>query len=99
MREDEPIFLDERLVDRLHEKSLGRFGGASGIRDIAGLASAIDAPRNFYHYENEADLFELAAAYAFHIAEAQAYLDGNKRTAVSSAISFLKMNPSSRPRD
>lgn len=38
------------------------------------------------------DLYDVAAAYAFHIAEAQAFIDGNKRTAVSAALSFLGKN-------
>jgi death-on-curing protein len=37
-------------------------------------------------------LFDIAASYAFHIAEAQAFLDGNKRTAVAAALTFLKGN-------
>lgn len=38
------------------------------------------------------DLYDVAAAYAFHIAEAQAFLDGNKRTAAATALAFLGMN-------
>jgi death-on-curing protein len=37
-------------------------------------------------------LFEMAAAYAFHIAENQPFLDGNERTAVLSAVVFLELN-------
>ena len=37
-------------------------------------------------------MFDIAASYAFHIAEAQAYLDGNKRTAVAAALTFLRGN-------
>lgn len=33
-----------------------------------------------------------AAAYAFHIAQAQAFLDGNKRTAITTALAFLEEN-------
>ena len=38
------------------------------------------------------DSFDLAAAYAFHLAENQPYLDGNKRTAVTTALVFLELN-------
>jgi death-on-curing protein len=38
------------------------------------------------------DLFDIAAAYAFHIAEGQCFLDGNKRTAVAAALNFLANN-------
>ena len=34
----------------------------------------------------------MAAAYAFHIAENQPFLDGNKRAALASALVFLKIN-------
>ena len=34
----------------------------------------------------------MAAAYAFHIAENQPFLDGNKRTALSSVLTFLRLN-------
>ncbi len=37
-------------------------------------------------------LFEMAAAYAFHIAENHPFVDGNKRTALNAAIVFLGLN-------
>jgi death on curing protein len=46
---------------------------------------------NVYHYGN-GDLYEIAAGYAYHIAESQAFLDGNKRTAVQAALGFLEGN-------
>lgn len=79
------------MIDVLHSRSLNEHGGLAGIGDEGGLESAICAPQNVFFYEG-GDLFEVAAAYAFHIAEAQAYLDGNKRTAVSSALVFLRSN-------
>ena len=48
-------------------------------------------PQNVY-FCWEGDLYEVAAAYAFHIAESQAYLDGNKRTGVQAAADFLEIN-------
>ncbi len=44
-----------------------------------------------FHY-GSGDLFDVAAAYAFHIAQAQACFDGNKRTAVAAAFLFLELN-------
>jgi death-on-curing protein len=38
------------------------------------------------------DLYEIAAAYAYHFAESQSYLDGNKRTGVQAALDFLEVN-------
>lgn len=60
-----------------------------GIRDSGGLSSAVGQPLNDYFY-GQADLFAIAAAYAFHIAQAQAFLDGNKRTAITSRIKLSR---------
>ena len=82
----------------LHEESLSRFGGSSGIGDLGMVESALGAAQNTYWY-GRGDLFDIAAAYAFHIAESQAFVDGNKRTAAASAISFLTVNGVSFPKD
>lgn len=44
------------------------------------------------------DDFEVAAAYAFHLTEAQAYLDGNKRVGIMAALTFLAMQGHRRER-
>ena len=45
------------------------------------------------------DLFEMAAAYAFHLAESQAFIDGNKRTGLAAAYVFLALNGHNLSRD
>jgi len=40
----------------------------------------------------QGDLAAIAAAYAFHIAQNQPFLDGNKRAAMGSALTFLEVN-------
>lgn len=87
----EPFFLDFQAVEKLHCDSLAKFGGSPGVRDQPGIESAIAAAMNCYAYAN-GDLFDIAATYAFHIAQAQAFLDGNKRTGVAAALSFLQIN-------
>ena len=86
-----PNFLRREQIDRQHRQSLRLFGGADGIRSEDGLESAIAAPEQEHFYKGT-DIFEIAAAYAFHIAQAQAYIDGNKRTAVACALIFLEGN-------
>lgn len=86
---EEPRFLTLDEVMLIHKRSLMEHGGSSGIRDPGGLDSAVHQPKNDFYY-GHADEFGIAAAYAFHIAEAQAFLDGNKRTALGCAIAFLK---------
>lgn len=38
------------------------------------------------------DLFEMAAAYLFHIVQDHPFVDGNKRTGVVAALIFLELN-------
>ncbi len=61
------------------------------MRDESMVLSSLGAAENV-HYYGGGDLFEIAAAYAFHISQAQAFLDGNKRTAVAAALLFLRAN-------
>ena len=88
---DEPKFLTIDEVILLHEISLDEHGGADEIRDWGAFESAVMQPQNDFWY-GHADHFGVAEAYAYHIAEAQAFLDGNKRTAMSSALAFLELN-------
>jgi death-on-curing protein len=72
---------------------LEAYGGQAGVRDRGSIESAVAMPSqtfggDFVH----ADLFEMAAAYAFHIAENQAFVDGNKRTGLAAALTFLRLN-------
>ena len=57
------------------------------------LEAAIAQPQATFDGEYlHGDLFSMAAAYAFHIGQAQAFLDGNKRTGLLAAIVFLDSN-------
>ncbi|HVW25382.1 MAG TPA: type II toxin-antitoxin system death-on-curing family toxin [Polyangiaceae bacterium] len=87
------VFLALEEILELHREVLDRWGGADGIRDQGLLESAIAMPsaRMYGEYLHE-DCFHMAAAYAFHIAENQPFLDGNKRTGVAAALTFLEMN-------
>jgi death-on-curing protein len=87
----QPAFLALDDVERLHRILIDQFGGIHGVRDRGSIESAVAHPQNVYLY-SECDLANLAAAYAFHIAEAQAFLDGNKRIGIAAAISFLEEN-------
>lgn len=78
-------------VDTLHQRSLAEHGGQDGLRDEHRLESALAQPLHLFTY-GQPDFFDLASAYAFHLAENQPYLDGNKRTAVTTALVFLELN-------
>jgi death on curing protein len=88
-REAEPEFLTREIVEAIHEDQIATRGGLHGLRDENALESAIAAATNVYHYGG-GDVYEIAAAYAYHIAESQAYLDGNKRTGAQAALVFLE---------
>jgi len=95
---DEPRFLKLAEVLHLHDESLARFGGLAGIGNPGLVESALASAQNTFWYGG-GGVFEIAAAYAFHIAEAQAFLDGNKRTAVAAAVLFLRVNGLPFPKD
>lgn len=88
---NEPVFLSREAVDLIHRASLEAFGGADGARDENALESALAQPMH-EHFYRQSDLYAIAAAYAFHIAENQPYIDGNKRTGLLSALNFLAEN-------
>lgn len=75
----------------IHDRQIARHGGAAGMRDIQLLEAAVERPRNKVAY-GEPSLEEIAAAYAFGIAKAHAFVDGNKRTAFVTSATFLRLN-------
>jgi len=84
-------FLKRDLIEALHRMQLDRHGGAHGLRDEGALESALARPENKANYGCE-DIFELAAAYLFGLAKNHAFIDGNKRIAISTAAVFLMEN-------
>jgi death-on-curing protein len=89
----DPIFLSVEEVLGLHDDQLRLFSGSSGLRDRRALESAVAVPASTFDgaYLHQ-DLFHMAAAYAFHIAENQPFVDGNKRTGLNAALVFLDLN-------
>ena len=87
----EPVFLTLDEVYRIHARSLIEHGGSEGTRDPGLVESALASAQNTFNYTN-GDWFDVAASYAFHLAEAQAFVDGNKRTAAVAAMVFLARN-------
>ena len=89
----EPDLLTVEDVLLLHEEQLARYGGGAGVRDAGALDSAVATPRATFdgQFVHE-DLFAMAAAYAFHIAQNQPFVDGNKRTGLAAALVFLDLN-------
>jgi death on curing protein len=91
--ESDPDFLEAEDVMGLHAEALRRHGGTDGLRDPGLLESALAQPKaGFGGQWAHGDLFAMAAAYGFHVAENQPFLDGNKRTALAAALAFLALN-------
>ncbi len=84
-------FVDKFSVLIIHRKSIERFGGIHGLRDAGALESAVNAAETRFHYETE-DAAKLAATYAYHLSQAHAFLDGNKRIAAAVTGVFLEIN-------
>lgn len=88
-----PVFLSLDEVLEIHEQQIDRYGGAHGLRDAAGLESATAMPQATFGGEFlHASIPAMAAAHLFHLCQNHAFLDGNKRTGASAAITFLLMN-------
>lgn len=86
-----PTWVPLSAVLTFHDRQIARHGGAPGLRDPALLEAACARPVNRAAY-GETDLHVLAAAYAFGIAKAHAFVDGNKRTAFVTTLTFLRLN-------
>jgi death-on-curing protein len=89
----QPLFLDLDRVLRTHRSLIEHYGGAEGIHDAGLLHSAIAMPQASFGGEFlHKDLFEVAAAYLYHIVQNHPFVDGNKRTGAAAAIIFLAIN-------
>lgn len=89
----EPSFLTLAEVVDVHNNQIELYGGTHGVRDIHLLQSALAQPEaSFGGVWLHGDIFEMAAAYTFHICQNHPFLDGNKRTALACALLFLAMN-------
>lgn len=80
-----------RALTIIHDRQIARHGGASGMRDPALLEMGCARALNLAAY-GEPDVFDIAAAYAFGISKAHAFVDGNKRTAFVACFTFLRLN-------
>jgi death on curing protein len=88
-----PRFLTLAEVLMILQDQITRYGGAFGIRDLGLLSSAIAVPQATFGGEPlHTNLFDMAAAHAFHICQNHPFFDGNKRVGLASALVFLDLN-------
>ncbi|MEX0597106.1 MAG: type II toxin-antitoxin system death-on-curing family toxin [Candidatus Paceibacterota bacterium] len=86
-------FLDKETVLIFHRDQIKTYGGKQGIRDEGLLESALAQPKASFSGEYvHSNIFEMAAAYGFHICKNHPFFDGNKRTALVAIYTFLYVN-------
>lgn len=86
-------WLLEEAVNAIHKRQIAEHGGSDGVRDEGLLLSALARPQNLLAYSEEApDISSLAASLAYGIAKNHPFIDGNKRTALVVARTFLLLN-------
>jgi len=87
------VWLLEETLTAIHHRQIAEHGGSEGLCDEGLLLSALARPQNLLAYGEPApDLASLAAAYAYGIARNHPFVDGNKRTALVAARTFLILN-------
>ena len=80
------------MLELMHLRQLELFGGRGGVLDANALESALHKPQQLNHHNPKSDVAALAAAYLCGIAQRQAFVDGNKRTALAATLVFLRLN-------
>ena len=85
-------FLTVQQVKAIHQQQILTFGGSSGILDEGKLESAVFRAQNLANYDQDATLYDLAAAIGWGIANNHPFVDGNKRTAFVVMAVFLEIN-------
>jgi death-on-curing protein len=87
------VWLLEETVIAIHQRQVSEHGGIEGLRDEGLLSSALARPQSLLAYaQPRPDLTALGAAYAYGIARDHPFADGNKRTALVAARTFLLLN-------
>jgi death-on-curing protein len=85
------VWLSRALILAVHDEQLAQHGGASGIRDMGLLESALSRPANRAAY-GDPDIAEPAALYAIALARNHPFVDGNKPTAYVALELCLRLN-------
>jgi death-on-curing protein len=86
-------YLTPEQVLFIHSRLLDETGGGHGVRDIGMLLSALGRPQaTFQGKDLYFDLFSKAAALMDSLVRNHPFVDGNKRTSITSTAIFLRIN-------
>ena len=93
MNNSEILFLTLVEIIEIHKDQIELYGGKDGIRDISLLSSALSIPQSTFDGKFlHKSIFDMAAAYIYHISQNHPFVDGNKRVALVSGLIFLDFN-------
>jgi len=84
-----PRYIDARGTSAIHGQLLARYGGASGVRNVKLLESALARARQ---QASSPKIIEMATAYTAGILKNHPFVDGNKRTGFVVGVLFLELN-------
>lgn len=86
-------YLTTEDVLLLHHLSIEKSGGSHGLRDVALLDAAVHRPQaTFAGDDLYPTLFDKAGALCHSLIKNHAFIDGNKRTSLLSAMTMLELN-------
>jgi death-on-curing protein len=87
------VYLTPEQVIFIHSRLVSETGGAHGVRDLSMLLSALGRPQaSFDGQDLYPDIFSQAAALLDSLIRNHPFVDGNKRTAITAAGIFLRLN-------
>jgi death-on-curing protein len=88
----EPLWIEERDAIAIHDRLLAIHGGATGLRDLGLLQSALARPRQHCAYSSAVDVLEMAALYTSGIVRNHPFVDGNERPGFVAGVLFLELH-------
>lgn len=86
-------YLSVKDVLLLHSMAIDASGGSHGLRDLGLLESAVTRPQaSFAGKELYPDIFLKGGALVHGLLRNHPFVDGNKRTSMYAAMTFLELN-------
>lgn len=91
---NEPWWIEVEDVIEINQAEVAETGEPFGLRDLAGLESAVARPRSIWDYEPRRgqDIVVLMTALISSLARNHPFEQGNKRTALTAGLDFALAN-------
>jgi death-on-curing protein len=86
-------YFDAEELLFIHHQLIERYSGSHGVRNLERIKSAVEAPKqSAFGADQYPTIFEKAAMYARNIISDHPFVDGNKRSGITTVILFLQNN-------